>query len=284
MLSSAKVFDIQIPVTPNQGVSGQQFLITREFAKATSDDTSIRLNVEQTPSDVQNTYRTDDLCIVASPGIPGHKIGPFASDDLDPGNQRYLKRIPRTTKTKSTKQATPVGQIGIGTNGVPFFSYKSEDTKLFGGVKSISVVDAGDGYDITNPPIVEFEPLWRPDTNYFLGQRVRNSSGQRYKNLGSGKSAQRGTEPTHSSGNAVQDGQCLWDFEGSQQRQLLVFLVEYSQLTLLTAVKTTQPLLLLLFRVVVLLFKLLRQQRSLLVELRQLQSLLKVVDTIVFLQ
>ena len=213
-VSSAKVFDIQIPVTPNQGVSGQQFLITREFAKATSDDTSIRLKVQQTPSDVQNTYRTDDHCIVASPGIPGHKIGPFGADDLDPGNQRYLKRIPRTTKTKSTKQATPVGQIGIGTNGVPFFSYKSEDTKLFGGVKSISVVDAGDGYDITNPPIVEFEPLWKPDTNYFLGQRVRNSSGQRYKNLGSGKSAQRGTEPTHSSGNAVQDGQCLWDFEG----------------------------------------------------------------------
>ena len=213
-VSSDKVFDIQIPVTPNQGVTGQQFLITREFSKATSGDTSIRLNVEHTPSDVQNTYRTDDHCIVASPGLPGHEIGPFAADDLDPGNQRYLKRIPLTTRTKSTKQATPVGQIGIGTNGVPFFSYKSESKVLFGGIEKITVVDPGDGYDITNPPVVEFEPLWKPDTNYFLGQRVRNSNGYRYKNLGSGKSAQRGTEPTHTSGNAVQDGQCLWDFEG----------------------------------------------------------------------
>ena len=105
-----------------------------------------------------------------------------------------MKRIPLTTITKSTKTATPVGQVGIGVNGVPFFSYKSENTKLYGGVKSITVINPGDGYDITNPPIVEFEPIWRAGTNFNLNQRIRNSLGYRYKNIGSGKSAELGSE------------------------------------------------------------------------------------------
>ena len=141
-------FSILIPSTPIRGVD-VPFLVTREFAKTTSVDTSIRLGLEDTPSDVQNVYRSSEYAIIASPGVPGHEIGPFGADDLDPGNQRYLKRIPLTTITKSNKTATPVGQVGIGVNGVPFFSYKSNDTKLFGGVKSITVINAGSGYDLS---------------------------------------------------------------------------------------------------------------------------------------
>ena len=85
---------------------------------------------------------------------------------------------------------------------------------LFGGVKSITVINAGSGYDITNPPIVEFEPLHRRDTSFFLNQRIRNSLGYRYKNLGSGKTAELGSEPTHTTPDPVQDGGCLWEFEG----------------------------------------------------------------------
>ena len=166
-VSTNNTFSILIPSTPIRGVD-VGFLVTREFAKSTSSDTSIRLGLQDTPSDVQNVYRSSEHAIIASPGVPGHEIGPFHTDDLDPGNQRYLKRIPLTTITKSNKTATPVGQVGIGVNGVPFFSYKSNDTKLFGGVKSITVTNAGSGYDITNPPIVEFEPLHARDTAYFL--------------------------------------------------------------------------------------------------------------------
>ena len=212
-VSSRNEFSILIPSTPIRGVD-VPFLVTREFAKTTSSDTSIRLGLQDTPSDVQNVYRSAEHAIVASPGVPGHEIGPFGADDLDPGNQRYLKRIPLETITKSIKTATPVGQVGIGVNGVPFFSYKSNDTKLFGGVKSITVINAGSGYDITNPPIVEFEPLHRTGTSFFLNQRVRNTLGYRYKNLGSGKTAELGTEPTHTTADPVQDGACLWEFEG----------------------------------------------------------------------
>ena len=207
-------FTVRLNVIPIAGVDSD-FLITREFAKSSSTDTSINNIVKNIPADVQNTYRSDDHAIIASSGLPSHRIGPFAQGiDLDPGNQRYLKRIPRTTLTKSTKTPTPVGQIGIGVNGVPFFSYKSEDFRLYGGVSEISVLNPGDGYDITNPPIVEFEPLWKPGTNYFINQRVRNSVGNRYKNLGSGKSAERGTEPTAVDGSLTVDGSCLWELEG----------------------------------------------------------------------
>ena len=212
-VSSRNEFSILIPSTPIRGVD-VPFLVTREFAKTTSSDTSIRLGLQDTPSDVQNVYRSAEHAIVASPGVPGHEIGPFGANDLDPGNQRYLKRIPLETITKSIKTATPVGQVGIGVNGVPFFSYKSNDTKLFGGVSSITVVNAGSGYDITNPPIVEFEPLHRTGTSFFLNQRIRNTLGYRYKNLGSGKTAELGTEPTHTTADPVQDGACLWEFEG----------------------------------------------------------------------
>ena len=212
-VGSFTTFDIKVPSTPIAGIN-QNFLITREFAKATSTDTSIRTNLENTPSDVQNLYKSENHAIIASAGVPGHEVGPFSPDDLDPGNQRYLKRLPLATVTKSEKTATPVGQVGMGVNGVPFFSYKSEDKKLYGGVKGISIINAGDGYDITNPPIVEFEPLWAKDTAYFLNQRVRNSAGNRYKNLGNGKSAELGTEPTHLDSSLVQDGGCLWQFEG----------------------------------------------------------------------
>ena len=212
-VGSNQSFQILLPSTPIAGVN-QTFLCAREFAKSTSSDTSIRTNVENTPSDIQNVYRSSENAIIASPGIPGHEIGPFGAGDLDPGNQRYLKRIPLTTITKSTKTATPVGQVGIGVNGVPFFSYKSENTKLYGGVKSITVINPGDGYDITNPPIVEFEPIWRAGTNFNLNQRIRNSLGYRYKNIGSGKSAELGSEPTHTNANLVQDGSCIWQYEG----------------------------------------------------------------------
>ena len=191
-VSNRNTFSILIPSTPIRGVD-VTFLITREYAKSTSTDTSIRLGLQDTPSDVQNVYRSAEHAIVASPGVPGHEIGPFGAEDLDPGNQRYLKRIPLETITKSNKTPTPVGQVGIAVNGVPFFSYKSNDTKLFGGVKSISVINAGSGYDITNPPIVEFEPLHKRGTSFFLNQRIRNSLGYRYRNLGSGKTAELGS-------------------------------------------------------------------------------------------
>ena len=82
-VSNRNTFSVLIPTTPIRGVD-VTFLITREYAKSTSTDTSIRLGLQDTPSDVQNVYRSAEHAIIASPGVPGHEIGPFHTDDLDP--------------------------------------------------------------------------------------------------------------------------------------------------------------------------------------------------------
>ena len=44
--------------------------------------------------------------------------------------------------------------------------------KKYGGIKSIEKIDGGSGYDITNPPTVEFEPDYELDKAYASGARV----------------------------------------------------------------------------------------------------------------
>ena len=87
-------FEFIFSSSPAFGISGFEFYIAREFVFGSSDDNSVNLAIKDTTADVQNTYKSDTDAIVASTGIPSHKIGPFATGDLDPGNQRYLKRIP----------------------------------------------------------------------------------------------------------------------------------------------------------------------------------------------
>ena len=210
-IGSKNTFNITIPVTPQQGVT-TDFICTREFSFGKSDYTSIRNSIQPYTTDIQNTYRSDDNVIVASSGIPSYKIGPFGQDDIAPGNQRYLKRIPRNPQTKSTKQATPVGQVGIGVNGVPFFSYKGNEIKRYGGVSGIQKISGGDGYDITNPPLVEFEPDYELDKTYLQGAIVK-WNGNRYIALDGGLTSPD-VYPTHTSG-IVTLGQVRWEYEGT---------------------------------------------------------------------
>ena len=204
-------FEFVFTTSPAFGISNFEFYIAREFAFGKSDDTSINLAIKDTTGDVQNTYKSSTDAIVASTGIPTHRIGPFASTDLDPGNQRYLKRIPLTPSIKSQKTATPIGQIGIGANGVPLFSYKSETTKKYGGIKSIERISGGSGYDITNPPTVEFEPEYELDKAYASLTRV-TYQGRRYKALNPARSSAT-VYPIHTAGIQTV-GLIDWEYEG----------------------------------------------------------------------
>ena len=205
-------FEFIFSSSPAFGISGFEFYIAREFAFGRSDDTSINIAVRNTTGDVQNTYKSSTDAIIASTGIPTHKIGPFATTDLDPGNQRYLKRIPLAPSIKSQKTETPVGQIGIGANGVPLFSYKSETKKKFGGIKSIERINGGSGYDITNPPTVQFEPEYKLNTTYAGLTRVQYN-GNRYQAVNAGKSSATAF-PVHTIGQALV-GEVEWLYEGA---------------------------------------------------------------------
>ena len=123
-----------------------------------------------------------------------------------------MKRIPLTPSIKSTKTPTPIGQIGIGANGVPLFSYKSESKTKYGGLKSIERINGGSGYDITNPPTVEFEPEYKLDTEYAGLTRV-TYNGNRYQALNAGRSS-ASAYPVHTAGNATV-GTVDWLYEGN---------------------------------------------------------------------
>ena len=204
-------FEFIFSSSPSGGISNFEFYIAREFAYGRSDIGSINNGIREFTTDVQNTYRSSTDAIVASTGIPSHKVGPFAADDLNPGNQRYLKRIPLVPSTKSTKTPTPIGQVGIGANGVPLFSYKGESKNKYGGLLSITKITGGEGYDITNPPTVEFEADYKLNTPYNTGTRVK-WNGKRYRALQAGVSSTT-LYPTHSSGE-VAVGQLTWAYEG----------------------------------------------------------------------
>ena len=207
-------FEFILTSSPSSSIlsTDPEFFISREFAFGTSVYTSINTIISGFTADVQNVYKSTDHAIVASTGVPSHKIGPFASTAPDIGNQRYLKRIPLVPSTKSTKTPTPVGQIGIGVNGVPFFSYKGLETKKYGGLTSITKVSGGDGYDILNPPTVEFEPDYKLHTIYATGQIVKYNN-NRYKALNPGTSDKL-LYPIHTTGN-FQVGSVLWEYLGS---------------------------------------------------------------------
>ena len=205
------IFEFVLSSTPAAPIlAGKEFFIAREFAYGSSDY-SYNAIVSKFIADTSNTYKSSTDCIVASTGIPSHKIGPFAAADIDPGNQRYLKRIPLQTSTKSTKTPTPIGQVGIGANGVPLFSYKGSTTRKYGGLKSITKNSGGDGYDIQNPPTVEFEPDYKLATNYASGIVVK-WGGKRYQSKNVGQSSNT-LYPTHTSGN-VTLGTIEWTYLG----------------------------------------------------------------------
>ena len=204
-------FEFVFSSSPAAGISGFEFYISREFAFGRSDYNSINLEVKDYLADVSNTYKSSTDVIVASTGIPSHKIGPFGPDDLDPGNQRYLKRIPLKPSTKSVKTPTPIGQVGISSNGVPLFSYKGEVVKKYGGLKSITKISGGSGYDITNPPTVEFEKDYKLGETYAIYTRVKYN-GNRYQAQNSGITSST-VYPVHTSGTQT-IGTVNWLYEG----------------------------------------------------------------------
>ena len=78
-------------------------------------------------------------------------------------------------------------------------------------MKSITKLSGGSGYDITNPPTVEFEEEYKINTQYSTGTRVRYN-GNRYRALGPGTTPNAGY-PTHTTGDST-IGQITWEYEG----------------------------------------------------------------------
>ena len=46
------------------------------------------------------------------------------------------------------------GPVGMLINGVEISNYKSNDKIYYGPLSSVEVLNAGDGYDVINPPVI----------------------------------------------------------------------------------------------------------------------------------
>ena len=147
------VFKYQIPVSQTNGPQGN-ILISVDLNKGKSEVSSISNIISQYTSNVQNTFFNNEYIYVASTGIPNYKVGPFAETALIPGNQRKLYRFPKTPNTISTKDAISYGPIGSWVNGVTIWAYQDKETKLFGAVTDVSIVNPGQGYDASSPPVL----------------------------------------------------------------------------------------------------------------------------------
>jgi len=76
----------------------------------------IETNVQQVDYSATNVY-------VACTCIPGYDIGPWTSNPNTPANQNFVFKITRNpVENTGTKTATPMGHIGVWSNGVSIFN------------------------------------------------------------------------------------------------------------------------------------------------------------------
>jgi hypothetical protein len=74
------------------------------------------------PSNVQKVQYSSENVYVTCTCIPGYDIGPWNGNPNTPVNMNFSFRIPRVPQVATTKVATPLGHMGVWTNGVSIFN------------------------------------------------------------------------------------------------------------------------------------------------------------------
>ena len=151
---SQTIFEYNIPAPSDASPQGN-ILLSVDLNKGKSSEEGISVAIKDFTTNVQNTFFNTQYSYIASSGIPNYEVGPFVGSALLPGNQRKLVRIPRIIETVSKRDDTSFGPIGAWVNGVSAWSYKSESKIKFGGITSVEIGSAGEGYDAANPPVIE---------------------------------------------------------------------------------------------------------------------------------
>jgi hypothetical protein len=76
------------------------------------------------PTNVQQVQYSDSDVYVTCSCIPGYDIGPWNGNPNIPANQNFEFKITRSPQKGSGKIATPLGHVGVWTNGVSLFNAK----------------------------------------------------------------------------------------------------------------------------------------------------------------
>ena len=74
------------------------------------------------------------------------------------GSDKILRKFPLSQNLfVSSKQESPINDIGILINGVQIRSPISDNQIFFGPLKSVELLNSGNGYDVLNPPVIGIE-------------------------------------------------------------------------------------------------------------------------------
>ena len=77
------------------------------------------------PSNIQRVQYSDSNVYISCSCIPGYDIGPWQGNPNIPKNENFVFRITRTpTQNTGTKTPTPLGHVGVWSNGVSIFNAK----------------------------------------------------------------------------------------------------------------------------------------------------------------
>ncbi|HEX5051766.1 MAG TPA: YHYH protein, partial [Planctomycetota bacterium] len=96
-----------------------------------SPDPTIQASVGTILADVQEVRFTATDAYVQATGVPSYPVGPFPGDPNVPADQHWQIRVPRSPMVETGPQTvTPLGPIGLFTNGVVMFNAKDANTYL----------------------------------------------------------------------------------------------------------------------------------------------------------
>jgi hypothetical protein len=100
-------------------------------------------------SNVQRVQYSDSFVYVSCTCIPGYDIGPWKGNPNTPKNQNFVFKITRHPQANSgTLTATPLGHIGIWSNGVSIFNAKDAHSYNNAGIwNQNAIVVEGSSFD-----------------------------------------------------------------------------------------------------------------------------------------
>ncbi|SRR5579883_936855 len=101
------------------------------------------------PSNVQRVQYSDSNVYISCSCIPGYDIGPWPGNPNTPKNQNFEFKITRDPQPNmGTKTATPLGHVGIWSNGVSIFNAKDAHSYNNAGVwNQNAIVVEGSSFD-----------------------------------------------------------------------------------------------------------------------------------------
>jgi YHYH protein/Secretion system C-terminal sorting domain len=76
------------------------------------------------PANVQSVYYDATYAYISTQSIPSYNIGPWASNPNTPSAQNKIFRFKQTPTNNATHTTTPLGNIGVWSNGVGVFNAK----------------------------------------------------------------------------------------------------------------------------------------------------------------